>query len=289
MDLALQVPAVAWDSQNAEASSKYIIRIENSRSGPHPDYIQENIYFSTLNLEDAIRRLESDSLVPDAILINPNCISDAVTRLRAISQKKTIPIILYTARYDKSVRPLAFSIGADDYCYGAMSPAFFRRLNFIKKVKTYKNERGNRPYTARHAEQVPHVELWSMKRAFDITVSAVALLMLFPLCLLIALIIKLESRGPVFYISKRAGTGYKIFDFYKFRTMRVGADAELAQLAHLNQYGENAQGVFFKIKDDPRITRFGQFLRNTSLDEIPQLLNVLIGDMSLVGNRPLDL
>jgi lipopolysaccharide/colanic/teichoic acid biosynthesis glycosyltransferase len=106
----------------------------------------------------------------------------------------------------------------------------------------------------------------------------------------LALIIKLESKGPIFYISKRAGTGYKIFNFYKFRTMRVGADSELSKLAHLNQYSENSGGgVFFKIKDDPRITRFGQFLRSTSLDEIPQLWNVLMGDMSLVGNRPLPL
>jgi lipopolysaccharide/colanic/teichoic acid biosynthesis glycosyltransferase len=210
--------------------------------------------------------------------------------LREIAQKKAIPLILYTAKYDKAVKTLAFKIAADDYHYGAISPVFFKRLDFIKKLKAYKNERGNKPYAIKHVDQVPHIELWSMKRAFDILISGTALLILLPICLLLAIIIKLESKGPIFYISKRAGTGYKIFNFYKFRTMRVGADAELANLAHLNQYGENSSnGVFFKIKDDPRITRFGQFLRNTSLDEIPQLWNVLMGDMSLVGNRPLPL
>ncbi len=108
----------------------------------------------------------------------------------------------------------------------------------------------------------------------------------------IAVAIRLESSGPVFYVSKRAGSGYKIFDFLKFRTMRVGADAELAKLAHLNQYsaeGGQSKSVFFKIENDPRITRLGNFLRNTSLDELPQLINVLKGDMSIVGNRPLPL
>jgi len=103
---------------------------------------------------------------------------------------------------------------------------------------------------------------------------------------LIAILIKLESKGPVFYIAKRAGSGYRIFNFYKFRTMRVGAAEELKQLAHLNQYSQNSRnGVFHKIKNDPRISPLGQFLRSTSLDELPQLINVLIGDISLVGNR----
>jgi lipopolysaccharide/colanic/teichoic acid biosynthesis glycosyltransferase len=141
-----------------------------------------------------------------------------------------------------------------------------------------------------YVEEVPQIKLWTMKRAFDILISGTALLILSPILLLIALIIKVESKGPVFYISKRAGSGYRIFNFYKFRSMRVGADAELQKLAHLNQYTEaSTQSVFYKIKNDPRVTAFGSFLRNTSLDEIPQLLNVLLGDMSLVGNRPLPL
>jgi lipopolysaccharide/colanic/teichoic acid biosynthesis glycosyltransferase len=129
------------------------------------------------------------------------------------------------------------------------------------------------------------------KRAFDILMSSIGLLVLSPLFLLIAVAIKLESGGPVFYISKRAGRGYRIFNFYKFRTMYRNADQKIAALKHLNQYNSTTTSgpVFFKINNDPRITRVGKFLRNTSLDELPQLLNVFLGDMSLVGNRPLPL
>lgn len=293
MELALQAPAIALNPDNTKPAvvySKYILRVDNGTSGPEAEYVQEHVFFSNTTLSEAIQRLQSDSHLPDAILINPESISDKVSQLRELSQKKAIPFILYTPKYDKTVKNLALQITADDYHYGAMSPALLKRLDFIKKLKAYKNERGNKPYATRHVEQVPHIELWSMKRAFDVMISATALLILLPICLVIALIIRLESKGPIFYVSKRAGTGYKIFNFFKFRTMRQGADAELSTLAHLNQYGENSSdGVFFKIKDDPRITGFGQFLRNTSLDEIPQLFNVLRGDMSLVGNRPLPL
>ncbi|HVU95095.1 MAG TPA: sugar transferase [Puia sp.] len=128
------------------------------------------------------------------------------------------------------------------------------------------------------------------KRAFDIFVAGIALLLLSPLMALIALAVYIESGGPVFYVAKRAGRGYKVFDFYKFRTMVVDADKKLRDLAHQNQYSANGSGpVFFKVSNDPRITRVGSLLRNTSLDELPQLFNVLKGDMSLVGNRPLPL
>lgn len=134
-----------------------------------------------------------------------------------------------------------------------------------------------------------HVPI-SGKRIFDIVVSAIALLLLSPVLLLIALAVKLESKGPVFYISLRAGKGYKVFKFYKFRSMVTDADQKVKDLIHLNQYNEAAEGPrFFKINNDPRVTRLGRFLRKTSLDELPQLLNVLKGDMSLVGNRPLPL
>jgi lipopolysaccharide/colanic/teichoic acid biosynthesis glycosyltransferase len=293
MELALQAPAIALETQNTKPAvvySKYILRIANGTSNPDSDYVQEHIFYSNVTVREAINKVKSESNRPDAILINPESVSDDVAELKELMQKQAIPLILYTPRYDKVFKSLAFKITADDYHYGAISPAFFKRLDFIKKLKAYKNERGNKPYATKPVDQVPYIELWSMKRAFDIIISGTALLILLPICILLAIIIKLESKGPIFYISKRAGTGYRIFNFYKFRTMRVGADTELSKLAHLNQYSENAvDGVFFKIKDDPRITNFGQFLRNSSLDEIPQLFNVLMGDMSLVGNRPLPL
>ncbi len=110
-----------------------------------------------------------------------------------------------------------------------------------------------------------------------------------PVFLIIALAIRIESEGNIFYVSKRAGMGYRIFNFYKFRTMFPGADKRRTEFGHLNQYAESEEVHFFKLKNDPRITRVGRFLRNTSLDELPQLINVLLGDMSLVGNRPLPL
>ena len=183
-------------------------------------------------------------------------------------------------------------------------------------------------------KQAPaHFQLPVAKRIFDLAVSATLLLLLLPLLALVALAIKLESAGPIFYYSLRVGTGYRVFKFWKFRSMRRDADQLVDQLKHLNHYGgesplpetsesappdgeldaldhqgvligddqlvdeqafnqrqlaENSQS-FVKIPNDPRITRVGSFIRRTSIDELPQLVNVLLGDMSLVGNRPLPL
>ncbi len=121
------------------------------------------------------------------------------------------------------------------------------------------------------------------KRFFDfITVLCVTILAL-PLFVVIALMIAIDSPGPVFYLSQRYGRGGRVFNMYKFRSMRQDADKTLAQFRHQNE----ADGPIFKIKNDPRITKIGKFLRRHSLDELPQLFNVLKGDMSLVGPRPL--
>jgi len=128
-----------------------------------------------------------------------------------------------------------------------------------------------------------------LKRCWDILFSLIALILLAPVFLLIALAIRIESRGNVFYVSKRAGMGYRIFNFYKFRTMSPDAELCRIQYVHLNLYPYSKLARFFKVENDPRITKVGRFLRNTSLDELPQLFNVLRGNMSLVGNRPLPL
>jgi lipopolysaccharide/colanic/teichoic acid biosynthesis glycosyltransferase len=292
MDLVLQAPSIALDKtkQQTVIASRQILRIDSCLFAPEHESGQGSVSFSSVSLRDAINTIRENDNGIDAILINPASLTDDFQRLKEAARRKAVPIIFYTPLYNEEAKKIAVSNSADDYHYGALSASFLKRLEFIKKLKAYKNQRGNKPYVLKAQEQAPDIQLWSLKRAFDIVVSGTALLLLSPICLLIAIIIKLESKGPIFYISKRAGTGYRIFDFYKFRSMRTGADDELKKLAHLNQYNENAStNVFFKLKNDPRVTKFGQFLRTTSLDEIPQLVNVLIGDMSLVGNRPLPL
>lgn len=162
------------------------------------------------------------------------------------------------------------------------------------------------------------------KRVFDIFLSLLILILISPILLIVMLAIRLESKGPVFYWQPRVGTGYKVFNFYKFRSMRVDADQMLDNLSKLNHYDqkedvtkkiikesatdllvsddqlihegnfiqdqlESTDKSFKKFENDPRITKVGHWIRKTSIDELPQLINVLIGDMSLVGNRPLPL
>lgn len=122
-----------------------------------------------------------------------------------------------------------------------------------------------------------------VKRVMDVLVSGLLLLLLSPVLLLVALLVKLTSPGPVFFVQKRMGLNKRIFSMCKFRTMVVDAEQRLQELEHLNE----VSGPVFKIRKDPRITPIGRLLRKKSIDELPQLLNVLNGDMSLVGPRPL--
>jgi exopolysaccharide biosynthesis polyprenyl glycosylphosphotransferase len=121
------------------------------------------------------------------------------------------------------------------------------------------------------------------KRLLDIVISSAALILLAPLFLVTSALIRLTSRGPALFVQKRLGLNKRIIGVYKFRTMVQDAEKKQAELEHLNE----VSGPVFKIKNDPRITPIGRFLRKTSIDELPQLFNVLKGDMSLVGPRPL--
>jgi exopolysaccharide biosynthesis polyprenyl glycosylphosphotransferase len=124
------------------------------------------------------------------------------------------------------------------------------------------------------------------KRTFDLAASGFGLVMLWPVLLFLSLLIRLDSKGPIFFRQERLGYGAKSFRIWKFRTMVVDAEARLSELEASN---ESSDGVLFKMKTDPRVTRIGRFLRKSSLDELPQLFNVLLGQMSLVGPRPLQL
>jgi len=146
------------------------------------------------------------------------------------------------------------------------------------KVEPFEGETVLSVYTGR-------LDGWPVlvKQALDVTLAGLSLVLLLPVFIAAALAIKLTSAGPVFFVQERVGIGKRRFCLYKFRTMVADAERRMAELEQLNE----ASGPVFKVRNDPRITPIGRFLRKTSIDELPQLLNVLIGDMSLVGPRPL--
>jgi exopolysaccharide biosynthesis polyprenyl glycosylphosphotransferase len=140
---------------------------------------------------------------------------------------------------------------------------------------------GQFPTIPLHRREFP-IGGFLLKRVLDITVSFIALLLLSPVMLAIAIAIRIDSEGPTFYRAHRIGRKGRTFNCYKFRTMVANADKLREQLSHMNE----RDSVLFKIANDPRITRVGRWLRKYSLDELPQFYNVLRGDMSLVGPRP---
>lgn len=149
----------------------------------------------------------------------------------------------------------------------------------LAKRRYVENQDGSRVVM----QVVHHDHRLFVKRVFDVLVSGIGLILLAPFFVLIAILIRLNSKGPVFFNQERYGFNKRIFHMHKFRSMVVDAEAKLAKLEEFNE----AAGPVFKMKNDPRVTRIGAWLRRWSLDELPQLWNVFIGDMSLVGPRPL--
>ncbi|RYF96719.1 MAG: sugar transferase [Chitinophagaceae bacterium] len=243
------------------------------------------------SLEELENSLMSDSLasMPEVLLLEVDENGDC---FRLIEKIRTNPIlqgliVVLLAQYaNEQWVTQAKKLRVHDF-YIAPFPILdiHERLTFLVKFKLIKP-------TLKDLSKGPvgAYKVSPFKRAFDIVFAGMMLLCLMPLFLIVGLLIRLESRGPVIYKSKRVGTGYKVFDFYKFRSMYPDADKRLAELAAFNQYsGEGNQSAFIKLKNDPRITRVGRFIRKTSIDELPQLFNILKGDMSTVGNRPLPL
>ncbi|MFK7908747.1 MAG: sugar transferase [Chitinophagales bacterium] len=224
--------------------------------------------------------------LPCAIICDLNFLEEDdylfLSNIQKNKRLKLVPFILVSDEAASIDSMSALKRGIDDFYAAPFEwDDLESRIQFLKMFKIERSKL-NLVEEDDYKEKIP-----PMKRAFDIVIAAVALVALSPVLLLITLLIKLESKGNVFYLSKRIGSGYKIFEFYKFRSMCDGADKELKKLSHLNQYSDEADNAFVKLKNDPRVTRIGRFIRKTSLDELPQLINVLKGEMSIVGNRPL--
>jgi len=291
------------------------------------------LLFKENNLE-ATHYLNSNK-APEAIICNYNLPGNnglfLFDWIRDHSEYNSIPFVLLVKEFNSRIYKLAIQKRVDDfYVTSVTNPLdLLSRIEFLclhKKASTAEKL----PLSIEESYRMP-----VSKRLFDIVVASSVLLLATPFFVFILLAIKLESKGKVYYISKRVGR--KTFDFYKLRSMRTGSDTLLQKLAQdKNQYrrvqkpantlsaqpcprcsklakGEtcsptlyidsqaicdywfNSQkteaaktnSTFVKIVDDPRVTRVGKFIRNTSIDELPQLINVLKGDMSIVGNRPL--
>lgn len=247
------------------------------------------------SLHGFIDYLDNCSIIdsPGIIVIE---IDTEITPFKLISTIKENPItsgaiiILLSKNENTEAKQKAIDNKVNDIYFSPFNAEIItQRINFLVKFKSIKSG-----YQSQFSKKSKGYTMPLGKRLFDIVVSFILLLLLLPIFIIVAILIRLESKGPIIYKSKRAGVGYRIFDFYKFRSMMVDADKKLKSLSETNnQYSANqsegGNNTFVKILNDPRITKVGNILRKTSIDELPQLLNVLIGDMSLVGNRPLPL
>jgi lipopolysaccharide/colanic/teichoic acid biosynthesis glycosyltransferase len=240
-------------------------------------------------LEARVKRIETFQ-PPFAILCRLDWIANngslLLSQLRVHPDLRYVPIIALARPEDSLSKEDMLRLGIDDcYTFPVDWEMLERRLEYLNQYKINLYEQSSKLHP-----QSFKVEMPFSKRLFDILGAAMGLIISAPIWILIAIAIRLESKGPVLYRSKRAGAGYHIFDFLKFRSMYQDADQRLKEFADRNQYGaDGGQTIFIKFSNDPRITHVGRFIRKFSLDELPQLYNVLRGDMSLVGNRPLPL
>ncbi|MCX2473197.1 sugar transferase [Pedobacter sp. MC2016-05] len=254
------------------------------------DYFQIKSVRGIAELDDYIYRQTLITL-PDAILVEVDDVQACqafVERLKRNTLLSQIIIIFLSKLPNDGLSNVARYLYVHDH-YSAPVPVENLRDRILFLIKF----RSIQPRLSQSAIQIQSStrNFPLKKRMFDLTVCIFVFLLMAPIFALIALAIFIESDGPIIYRSKRVGARYKIFDFFKFRSMHHHSNVELKSLSDSNQYkiidGENP--IFNKIQNDPRVTHVGRFIRKYSLDELPQLFNVIRGDMSLVGNRPLPL
>jgi len=265
-----------------------------------------------------------DAIISELVLPGINALT-FYKKLKLFKFYQKTPYIILSFFRTNDLKSQAYHEGVDDFFQkGVNLENIYHRILFLRKFKL---DYVTKPLLLQDEDMTPF-KCSLPKRIFDLILSVTALLVLSPIMLLTIIAIRLESTGKVYYISKRVGANYKIFNFYKFRSMYPDADKRIKDVAHLNQYisesveetcsecnklpvgqhcsplvyydGEeicerlaakrrSTKKAFLKIKDDPRITKVGKFIRMTSIDELPQLFNIIKGDMSIVGNRPLPL
>lgn len=275
--------------------------------------------------------MEVDAILCDKSIPGQDGIQFYESLRSVLASERSIPFILIAKEHNKNDLAEAVKKGIDDYYAYPLSPNnILDRVQFLKELKSNLTKEKISPPKGETKEY--KIGFW--KRTFDILMSSTVLIFAAPLLLLVIIAIRLESKGKVYYISKRVGTGYKIFNFLKLRSMYPDADKRLKEFEHLNQYTdtdeienpkeetefsgtaeeiesqgvrligdhdevnetqhnkkkqESAKKAFVKFDNDPRITKVGKIIRKFSIDELPQMINVLKGDMSIIGNRPLPL
>lgn len=254
------------------------------------DYFHLNSVSGIAELDDYIYQQTLITL-PDAILVEVEDVQPClafVERLKRNMLLSQIVIIFLSKLPNNSLANMARYLYVHDH-YSAPIPLENLRDRILFLIKF----RAIQPRLNQSEIQIQKLprKFPLKKRIFDLTVCIFAFFLIAPIFAVIALAIIIESKGPIIYRSKRVGAKYKIFDFFKFRSMHHHSNIELMSLSDFNQYkvNEGESPIFNKIQNDPRVTHVGKFIRKYSLDELPQLFNVIRGDMSLVGNRPLPL
>jgi lipopolysaccharide/colanic/teichoic acid biosynthesis glycosyltransferase len=275
------------------------------------------------NAEDCLSLLRN-TYPPDAIVINRNMGGlKFLETVRQESWTQTLPVIITSDQITPGLIKEVSEKKGDD-----LFPSDFSKGDLVTRIE-YFIKRGQYSANQQAKIKILKVKIPFWKRFIDIVSTGSALFLLSPILAIISVLIKLDSKGPVVYKSRRVGAGYRVFEIYKFRTMRTNADQMIKNMGSLNMYTkqiaekktnglcgechlsgscqqqlfldgevvcektyliEKKQKVaFMKFQNDPRITNLGVFLRNSSIDELPQLFNIFMGDMSLIGNRPLPL